>query len=376
MYTQEQQHQMAATILGIRFAARKLLGNVAYHESMECIPKTELTAEKEPDLRTKLAPFIAEIVANPDLILRDEYTLDQRRKDWVSLCKKEVIKDGEVLPIDTRSRPGHKILDHWMPHFYDVRNWKGVSVRSLVTAAQLEKAFLTNIQMHSTPYKSEIRRMLVMTGGLGNVTKYRAVTSKTIAEFFGARKVLDPCIGWGGRMIGALAAGAEYTGCEPDPNTFRGLRGILGDIGKTATILDQPAEVALPGIASGEFDLVLTSPPYFNLELYTAGDQSTTNHPSWDAWVETWLKPVILSCLGKLRAGGTSCWSVKNFKTDRAYPLADVTKKIHADAGWKLIKTVTMRGSARMGGGRIVEGGEARGSEEDTFCFQRPQSSC
>lgn len=361
-------------ILGVRFATRRLLNNTSYWDRDDIsIPKTDLTPEKEPELRAKLAPFIAEIVANPDLILRDEYTLEERVKDWKSLCKKAVIKDGEVLPIDTRSRPGHKLLDHWMTHFYDVQNWKGISVRSLVTAAQMEKAFLTNIQMHSTPYKSEIRRMLVMTGGLGNVTKYRAVTSKSIVEFFGAKKVLDPCIGWGGRMLGSLAAGAEYTGCEPDPNTARGLRGILRDIGKEAEadILDMPAEMGLLGITSGEFDLVLTSPPYFNLELYTAGDQSTTNHPTWDEWVETWLKPVILSCLGKLRAGGTSCWSVKNFKTDKAYPLADVTKKIHADAGWLLVKTVTMRGSGRMGGGRIVDGGESRGSEEDTFCFQR-----
>lgn len=360
-----------ASFLGVRFAARRLLSNSTYWDRDDIsIPKTDLTPEKEPDLRSKLAPIIAEIVANPDLILRDEYTLEERRKDWASLCKKEVVKDGDVLPIDTRSRPGHKILDHWHPHFYEVRNWKGVSVRSLVTAPQLEKAFLTNIQMHSTPYKSEIRRMLVMTGGLGNVTKYRAVTSKAIVQFFGAKTVLDPCIGWGGRMLGSLAAGAEYTGCEPDPNTVRGLRGLLGDIGKTATILDQPAEVALPTIPVGEFDLVLTSPPYFNLELYTAGDQSTTNHPSWDAWVETWLTPVILSSLAKLKTGGTSCWSVKNFKTDRAYPLADVTKKIHADAGWNLVKTVTMRGSGRMGGARIADGVETRGSEEDTFCFQ------
>jgi hypothetical protein len=365
---------MASSILGIRFSGRKLLENPAYHETMDTIPKAELSPDKEPNLRAKLAPIIADIVANPDLILRDEYSLDQRTKDWSSLCKKAVLKDGEVLPIDTRSRPGHKILDHWMTHFYDVQNWKGVSVRNLVTTAQLEKAFVANIQMHSTPYKSEIRRMLVMMGGLGNVTKYRAVTSKTIVEFFGAKSVLDPCIGWGGRMLGSLAAGALYTGCEPDPNTVRGLRGILGDIGKTATVLEIPAETALPGI-TGEFDLVLTSPPYFNLELYTAGDQSVANHPTWDEWVETWLKPVILSCLSKVRTGGTSCWSVKNFKTDKAYPLADVTKKIHADAGWTLVKTVTMRGSARMGGARITDGVETRGSEEDTYCFQR-QSSC
>jgi hypothetical protein len=62
---------------------------------------------------------------------------------------------------------------------------------------------------------------------------------------------------------------------------------------------------------------------------------------------------------------------VKNFKTDKKYPLADVTKKIHKDAGWDLIKTVVMTGSARPGGKRIVEGKETRESEEETFCFKR-----
>lgn len=364
-----------------RFALRKLLVNEAYHLREISIPKTELTDEKEPHIRSKLKSIAKQIVDCSNTVLVDEYSKNERTKDWLSLQQKVVLdtNTGDVIPIDTRTRPGHKILDHFMPHFYSVKNYKGVSVRDLFTEAALEKALMQNIQMHSTPYVSEIRRMIVMTGGLGSITKYRTVTTKAIVQYYKAEKVLDPCAGWGGRMLGALAAGASYVGCEPDPNTAKGLKGILDDtaipqaVRSKARILEMPAEVGLPQLAelAEKFDLVLTSPPYFNLELYTAGDQSTVRYTVWEDWTEKWLKPVILGCLARLKEGGTSCWSVKNFKTDKKYPLADVTKKIHKDAGWELVKTVTMTGSGRPGGKRIAEGKEKRESEEETFCFKR-----
>lgn len=345
-------------ILNVRFATRRLLSDAQYHTSETSIPKEALN---EPAMLLALRDIAAQIVSDPDSILVDTYSQEERKKDWLALVKKEAI-----LPIDARSRPGHKILDHYMRHFYDVRNHAGISVRSLITQAAVEKALLANIQMHSTPYKSEIRRMLVMTGGLGNVTKYRAVTAKAIVQHFGSRRVLDPCVGWGGRMLGSLAAGAFYTGCEPDPKTAAALRDILADPIlplSGATILESPAESAS---LTGPFDLVLTSPPYYNLELYNVPLPYT-----WETWVAEWLKPVILRCLGLLCEGGVSAWSVKNFRSDRFYQLADVTKQIHQEAGWTLVKTVTMCGSGRPGVARIKNGKETRGSEEETFCFRR-----
>jgi len=359
-------------IVDKRFALRSLLTDEKYHTSEESINKDEISVEKEPDLRPLLSVLAKQIIENSNSLLLDTYDLLIRKRDWAALVKKEVIDGGDIIPIDARSRPGHKLLDHHMPHFWDVTNYKGKSVRSLFTQEAVEKALITNICMHSTPYKSEIRRMLIMTGGLGNVTKYRTVTAKSIVKFYNAKKVLDPCIGWGGRMLGALAAGAEYVGCEPDPKTVAGLRGILEDLpsdARKATIIAEPAEVGLDCV-KGVFDMVLTSPPYFNLEVYTGGDQSTNKYNTWELWTENWLKPVILKGLGLLKEGGVSCWSVKNFKTDKAYPLADVVKEIHKKAGWHLIKTVVMNGSGRPGGGRIKEGKTTRGSEEETFCFR------
>jgi len=374
---------LLSAILNKRFALRKFLIQEKYHLSEESIPKGDLTVEKEPYIRLKLAKIAAQIVDSPNIILIDSYSKDELTKDWLSLEKKEVISNGSICSIDTRTRPGHKILDHYMPHFYDVKNYKGVSVKSLFNQELIEKALMQNLQMHSTPYKSEIRRMIVMTCGLGNVTKYRTVTSKAIVQYYGAKRVLDPCTGWGGRILGSLSASKEtyYVGCEPDPNTSKGLRGILEDtsipqaVRSRGRILEKPAEVALAELATMEkFDLILTSPPYFNLELYTAGDQSTCVYTTWDTWTEKWLKVVILGCLACLKEGGVSCWSVKNFKSDKKYPLADITKKIHKDAGWELIKTVTMTGSGRPGGKRIEDGEEKRGSEEETFCFRRQDS--
>ena len=367
-------------ILGKRFASRRLLQNKVYHTSQKSIPKEDLSVEREPHIRTILASYATDISNNPSLILNDMYSIAERQRDWQSLVDKVVIETGEILPIDSRSRPGHCILDHHMPHFWDVQTYKGISVRSLCTQAHLEKALLTNLQMHSTPYPTEIRRMLTMTAGLGNVTKYRTVTSKAIVQYFGAKRVLDPCAGWGGRMLGTLSAGPTtyYCGCEPDVSTSNGLISILCDeaipesVTNRGDIWNEPIEKVLPILQTEEsYDMILTSPPYFNLELYTSGSQSINQYPTWNDWVTNWLKPVILGCLACLKSSGTSCWSVKNFQSDRLYPLADVTKQIHKDAGWNLVKTVKMTGSARMGAKRIQDGKQTRGSEEETFCFQR-----
>ncbi len=177
-------------------------------------------------------------------------------------------------------------------------------------------------------------------------------------------------------MLGTLVTGASYDGCEPDPNTAASLRTILADpalptsVPERARIIEKPVEECWDMLRR-DYDMVLTSPPYFNLELYTGGEQSVSRYPTWMDWLERWLKPVILRCLECLRDSGVSCWSVKNIRTDRVYPLADEVKRIHVEAGWELVKTVAMRGSARPGGGRILEGKETRESEEETFCFRR-----
>lgn len=365
-------------ILNTRHALRRLLRKAAHHAREDSIPASELSETQEPHIRRHISVIAAAIVADPGSILRDAYTKAERDADYESLVRKNVMDAcGMIAPIDARSRPGHKILDHYMTHFYNVRNYKGISVASVINQENMERALLANVGMHSTPYKSELRRMLCLTGGLGNVTKYRAVTAKAIVKFYAAEKVLDPCVGWGGRLLGTLAASstAMYVGCEPDINTFNALVEIVQDRSvadrNRAIIHNTTAEFLLPTIPAGSFDMVLTSPPYYNLELYTAGIQSVDRYKTWDSWVSEWLTPVVNASLAALKPTGTSCWSVKNFRSDSKYPLADEVEKIHKAAGWTCVQKVAMTGSARPGTGRISDGKETRESEEITYCYKR-----
>jgi hypothetical protein len=343
-------------ILNKRFGLRKLLRNSTYHNHEGSIPKTELVEEKEPEFHEFVGRLAREIAANPTVLLSDVYSEKERKADWEALVKKDVVS------FDSRSRVGHKVLDHHMPHFWRVTNSKGVSVANMMTVESLRKAILLNTQMHSTPYKSEIRRTLVLSGGLASVTKYRAGLSKFLVKRYNATSVLDPCIGWGGRMLGALAAGATYTGCEPDPNTFQGLQNILQDIQKAATIHCVPAEIHLPILPDQSVDMILTSPPYYTLEIYTSGEQSVKENMTWEGWVSEWLRPVIMDCLRCLRPNGKSCWSVKNFKIgSKLYPLADAVRDIHLENGYTQIESFTMQGPGRPG--------VTKPSEEQTFVY-------
>lgn len=371
-------------ILDKRYALRNLLENTTYHNRDDIsIPKEECSLENNPKLK-KTIYFLAESISkNPTLILDPCLSMKDIKKDWNNLVKKVVIKDGNIIKIDARARTGQKIIDNFMwGNFYNTRNYKGNSVISEIKYDNLVKALVMNVMMHSTPYKSEIIKMIVAVSGLAPVTKFRALTTKAILNYFGAKTVLDPCIGWGGRMLGTLATSSAYIGCEPDPITFSSLEKMKTEITteitqNLCTLFNLPAEEGLPLIHSRYgpkyFDMILTSPPYFNLELYGGGKQSTNSYTNWDDWVNKWLLPVVTQSLELLKDDGISCWSVKNFKSDKVYHLEDVVKKIHNDRGWKLVKTVCMEGSSRMGSGRIDNGVEKKDkkSKEETFCFRK-----
>jgi hypothetical protein len=359
-------------ILNKRFGLRELLKQDVLQTMTVGISEDALSEHKEPEIRTKLRLIAVKLAKHPEALFKDNTQLFERKASWHALVNKEVNMD---VALDSRSRPGHVLIDYHMPHFWAVKSWKGKSVLDLAKDSSIMyKALMANLRMHSTPYVSELRRSLCMVGGLSNVTKYRAPLAKAIVQGFGAKSVLDPCAGWGGRMLGALAAGANYTGCEPCVKTAEGLKGILADlpndVAARCKIICDGAEVGL--LDASEYDMVLTSPPYFNLEDYSDEDtQSMKKYPTWEKWLTEWLDPIISMCLMALKTGGTSCWSVKNFKTDRDYYLADEVKEAHKRHGWKLVKVVRMTGSGRPGAGRIKDGEESRGSEEETFCFQK-----
>ena len=267
--------------------------------------------------------------------LLKDYTdgLTQSLDDWANLKKKQIDKDF----ISSTSVVGTNIIKRNMPHLYEVQNHKGKSIVSSWTQEVLEKVLVTNRKSHSTPYVSEIIRQVGFVSGTSKVTIYRPLLTKRIVERFNSKHVLDVCVGWGGRMLGSVCVdGVSYTGIEPFSKTYEGLEQMKSELELTdeqVTLHNDCAETILPQLER-KYDLALTSPPYYNLEIYTDEETQSHHYGTYEDWVDNFLRPVIEGVLDKLVEGGKSCWSVKNFKTDGKYNLYDDVVRIHKENGW------------------------------------------
>lgn len=263
---------------------------------------------------------------------------------------------------------GISILKHFMTHIYEVKNSKGISIASLWTTENIQKALIVNRKSHSTPYVSEIIRQIGFLAGGSKVTIYRPLLTKRIVDYFQAREVLDVCTGWGGRMLGsACLDNVHYTGIEPCRKTFEALDAIRQKLSLNVTLYNDAAEKVLP-MLERKYDLAITSPPYYNLEIYS--DEATQSHHygSYTEWVAHFLRPVVFGVLDKLKEGGVSCWSVKNFKTDKYYPLYDDVVELHKERGWQLLDITFFVGNGFRPGHKGGTG-QKGANKEITYAF-------
>ena len=231
-------------------------------------------------------------------------------KDWNALIK----WNARVDTMASTQRVGMKLCEHFFPNFFDIENKDGNSFKSLWKADKLEKVLRWNRKSHSTPYLSELRRGIYFNYKLAKSTMYRPQMAKMVVTNLGAKRVLDPCAGWGGRMLGVVAAGAEYVAFEPNTETYEGLLKLIKLLGiedKVRIIKDSALEMDKYDI--GEFDLILTSPPYFDLEVYSHEDtQSIKGCDTYSMWVNNFLKPLIELSISHMKQNGWSCWNVHN----------------------------------------------------------------
>lgn len=310
---------------------------------------------------------LAESIYNYGLLnlVKDNNSKHNPNRDW----KRLISKDIKTTHISSTATTGMVIIKKHMLNIYNVKNYKRKSILNQWTIPNIKKALIINRKTHSTPYSSEIIRQISFITGKSMVTIYRPLLTKMIVKYFKAKKVLDPCIGWGGRLLGSLCLdNVKYVGIEPNTETFSNLNNILNELGidsKRYTLYNDKAETSLLHI-NEKFDLILTSPPYFNLEFYC--DENTQSHlyGTYELWLENFLEPVIKQCLDKLNPNGVSCWSIKNFKTDKKYNLLDDVISIHTKYGFELNDNLQF-----YVGNPVRPGSKHKLGKEITYVFER-----
>lgn len=267
---------------------------------------------------------------------RYNYSDEELRADWNKLLRTTSFKTGSQF------KPGMKLCQHYFPNFWEIEDTKGNSfAKAWKDPVVMNKVREWGLSGMSNLWLSWVRRAVYMAAGLPNSSFYRPHFAKQITMMTGKKHgvLFDPCSGWGGRMLGTVANGWDYISCDPNKDTFAGLQKIL-------QLIDTKCDVRLHNIPAEQFDfskqekvdVVLTSPPYFNLEVYNQdATQSYNQFNEYDTWRDQWLEPLIINCLSILKDDGISAWNVMNMK-NRDF-VGDVLK-IHEKHGWKVVDTV------------------------------------
>lgn len=131
------------------------------------------------------------------------------------------------------------------------------------------------------------------------VGSFRCTNLAGTIDMFGSKNVLDFSAGWGDRLAAALAKDVKYTGVDPNTLLFEGYNEFIADFRSWSDEKEKQKMICSPFESTtideelksrGPYDLVFTSPPYFNLEVYSAeATQSADEESNIDEWYNKFL---------------------------------------------------------------------------------------
>jgi len=146
--------------------------------------------------------------------------------------------------------------------------------------------------------------------------------------------ILDPCHGWGGRLVGALLVDANsYTGIDPSDDASSGVNKIANaykDYAPDTNVRLIKACFEDVDLDAEAYDIALTSPPYFDVEQYKGENQSHVKFPKYNLWVNGFYRPLIEKTFNALRKGGVFILQVGS----QSYPLRKDGEKIAKEVGF------------------------------------------
>ena len=154
---------------------------------------------------------------------------------------------------------------------------------------------------------------------LGSVVMFKATTAKYLYKKYKATSVLDPTAGWGGRMLGAWSLGIDYTGCDTNvemipayDNMIQFLNAETG-FDNALFAVDNGAKLNMiwqscldVDFSNLDYDFVLTSPPYVNLELY----EHMTPWEKDEDFYKNFFIPLWQKCVDNIKKGGHVCFNI------------------------------------------------------------------
>lgn len=302
-----------------------------------------------------------------NIAFKFEFTLSDDDPGLVTRAVQETI----ILKTRLKVKQGANVVD--LPSFWEV--WGRADKK-------LEQVVISSRDPHEEIWRQQ------RAFGYKIATTFMPGYAKALYEHFGAREVLDPCAGWGDRMVGAASTSSpqvtRYVAFDPNAPLRPGYAELLSLFGNSITefsadkmkfsngfeIHSMPFEAGAPHLESDSFDLVFTSPPFFEYEMYNP------SNPQYRDWLTDFYTPLMQQSCRCVRPGGhvvihigdTSAGNIAEFMTHTVQKICSLTlqhkiglrgmKSDKLREVWVYRKPLDVRGSLSVG--EAQEGGRTR----------------
>ena len=234
--------------------------------------------------------------------------------------KEEAVKDFEKLQdmdcgdIDLGKRTGAKFVDFFtMAKRLETTGNKGLSFFDLweKKSELSKKKYVMNVIKYYKKQGNTDEVQLwyrIMGMYFGAVNIFKPIIAMDIYCRFNPTSVLDMTMGWGGRLVGACALNIpKYTGIDLNMSLkkpYEDMVKVLKEHSSTKITL-MFKDALKVDYSKLDYDLVLTSPPYYNVEIYEG-----TKRMSEEEWDKTFYEPLFKKSWAGLKEGGHYCLNV------------------------------------------------------------------
>ncbi len=322
-------------------------------------------------------------------------TYEARNKDFQTLInfKRDTIIDRKNKIVG-QSPHGLSLAWTYMEHAWSIKCGKmktpmEVWQDEVHLKKGIEKILTGTFFTKKAPHditKSDLRSMLRRYSGTQMVSNFRPTAAAALYDVFvdkdsplegtTAGTVWDPSMGYGGRLLGAIAAGVNYIGTDPCVPTYHGLTEIKQDFGhshKNYTLHRQGSETFIP--EENSLDFVFTSPPYLGHEQYgDEPEQSYNKFKAQDEWRNGFLLQTIKNAYHGLKPGKYAGFNVANVKSYLTFE--EDTYDCMVEAGFKNIDVWWLSLSTQQGGQKVttLDGEQTEQKQKQNYVgrFERP----
>jgi len=239
-----------------------------------------------------------------------------------------LLKDFQTESLTDTTSLGNKLIDfYFFQNRLETRGNKGVSFYEFLEYKEdyVSKPYfkkLVEFAKAHNRYKDSELKFLYYCYGLcfGRITAFKVPNAMFVYDMFHVKCVLDPFAGFGGRCLGAMARGIDYIGIDSNlslkPNYERMLSDLKGEY--TSSVQMYFRDCLSVDFSQFKYDMVLTSPPYFNIEQYPYQP-----HRSPDEWCDFYFT-IFNKLWEHLSPGGTLAINVNQRIFDKVLmPLFD-----------------------------------------------------